>query len=388
MARKYLTGGLIFLLALALTSCNASTGEPVAPAAAAEGPAAEPAVLPAAADEPSGELEVASTADEKEVTVSAADWVLSQGEWETFTTTDGLPNNRIRALLIDADGHLWVGASQGGGWFDGTTWKGIVAFPAGVRDMAVDDQGRVWLADGFGVEVYEHGTMTTYGLQEGLISLLTEAILVDREGTVWASAIMGDHPGGCADSVAAGGINLFDGEEWSLVDTSDLFSPTVLDLVEDASGNIWAVGGGGFARFDGTTWEPMRLPDEQANDEQAADEQSSEIINCVAADSTDRIWLGTKGLGIWIWDGQGWSQYTRADGLAADTVWAIAFDDAGRAWVGTSGGLNVLDGESWTTYTVADGLAYNDVRAFAFVEDGVWIGTWKGLNHLVFAASE
>jgi ligand-binding sensor domain-containing protein len=74
--------------------------------------------------------------------------------------------------------------------------------------------------------------------------------------------------------------------------------------------------------------------------------------------------------------------------LAADTVWAIAFDDAGRAWVGTSGGLNVLDGESWTTYTVADGLAYNDVRAFAFVEDGVWVGTWRGLNHLVFAASE
>jgi ligand-binding sensor domain-containing protein len=383
---------LIVLLVLALVGCNASTGKPAEPVAADVEPADAPAVPPVAAaesgdetpsdEEPvseSGMIPVAKGYDAE----STQDWDLSMGEWETFTTKDGLPNNHIRSLLVDADGYLWVGASQGGGRFDGVTWEDIVAFPAGVRDMTLDGQGRVWLADGFGVEVYDQGTMTTYGLQEGLNSLLTESILVDREGTVWSGAIVGDHPGGCAESVVAGGINLLKDGQWSLVDTSDLFSPTVLDITEDVSGNVWAVGYGGLAKFDGAEWTPMRLPIEGATDEQDTDEDATQVINCVAADLADHVWFGTKGSGLWMWDGQEWSQYTADDGLAGDTVWTVAFDGAGRVWVGTSGGLSVLDGESWTTFTTADGLAYSDVRALVFANDGVWIGTWKGISHLL-----
>jgi ligand-binding sensor domain-containing protein len=368
MIRKHLTLAVVLLVALVLASCSTAAGKPAVPAATGDEPTVEPTAPLTATEEP---------ADEGQDSVSAAAWDLSQGRWETYTTDDGLPNNRIRALLIDADGQLWVGAAQGGGRFDGATWEDVVAFPAGVTGMTVDDRGRVWLADGYGVEVYDQGTLTTYSINEGLSSLLTESILVDRDGTVWASAISGDQPGSCVDG-EAGGINVFKGEEWGHVNTSDLFSSTVLDVAQDTSGNIWAVGSGGLARFDGAAWEPMQLPGE---------EETAQVINCVAADPAGRVWFGAKGLGLWVWDGQAWSQYTTADGLAGDTVWAVAFDGAGRTWVGTGGGLSVLEGERWTTYTVADGLAYNDVRAIAFAEDGVWIGTWKGLSHLVFAGS-
>ena len=68
-------------------------------------------------------------------------------------------------------------------------------------------------------------------------------------------------------------------------------------------------------------------------------------------------------------------------------MWAIAFDGAGRAWLGTGTGLSVFDGEKWVTYTTEDGLASNDLRALAIADDGVWVGTRnRGLSHVVFDA--
>ncbi len=36
------------------------------------------------------------------------------GKWTTFTTKDGLTNNRIRSILKDRDGNLWIGTEGGG----------------------------------------------------------------------------------------------------------------------------------------------------------------------------------------------------------------------------------------------------------------------------------
>ena len=46
--------------------------------------------------------------------------------------------------------------------------------------------------------------------------------------------------------------------------------------------------------------------------------------------------------------------------------WALDLGDgAGRTWIGTTSGLSIFDGETWTTYTTEDGLANNSVQALA-----------------------
>jgi ligand-binding sensor domain-containing protein len=265
-----------------------------------------------------------------------------------------------------------VGTDRGGGWFDGATWEDVLPPPLALEDVTFDHQGQAWLADGRGVDVYDEGTLTTYGYDEGLSSIQTEALLVDSQGRVWVATETGGH--GCIGGEGAAGINLFEEGEWTWVDTSDLFGPTILDLAEDASGDIWAVGDGGIARFDGAAWETMLLPAEEA----------TQVVNCVAVDAANRVWFGAKQIGLWVWGGEEWTQYTTADGLAGETVWAIAFDAAGRTWAGTNGGLSVLEGESWISYTTDDGLAHNEVRALLITGDGVWVGTFRGLSHVVF----
>jgi ligand-binding sensor domain-containing protein len=81
-------------------------------------------------------------------------------------------------------------------------------------------------------------------------------------------------------------------------------------------------------------------------------------------------------------DGQAWITYTAADGLASNTVRAIAVAPDGALWFGTEGGgVSRFDGEAWNTYATVDGLASNSVLAIAFAPDGaVWFGTWGGAS--------
>ncbi|MGD1995776.1 MAG: two-component regulator propeller domain-containing protein [Anaerolineae bacterium] len=344
MNKKYWTLVLVFCLGTALVGCSGAAG-----------------------GQPNSHESAATL---------GADWVLSEGHWETYTTDDGLAGNRIKVLAIDPDGRLWVGTDQGGGRFDGVSWETVVDWPIPLRDITFDNRGRAWLADGRGVEVYDDGEIViTYGgFDGGVSSLLIDAILMDSQDRLWAGLASGGD-GNSGGMMVDYGVDLLEGEQWRHFGTGEgLFSPTVYDLAEDASGNIWAVGEGGVARFNGTTWDAMLLPDQTAR----------QVIARVEAHPSGQVWFGTKDLGLWIWDGEEWTQYTTEDGLAGDTVWAIAFDGAGRAWIGTNGGLSILDGETWTTHTTEDGLVHDDVRALAFTDDGVWIGTWDGLSHLVF----
>jgi ligand-binding sensor domain-containing protein len=305
-----------------------------------------------------------------EPTRTAADWVLSEGRWENYDTSDGLPHNTIRALAFDSGGQLWVGTDGAGGLFDGGSWQTIVPRPLPLMDIAFDNQGQVWLADGLGVEVYAGGELTSFA-ERGLSSVQSEAIMVDSQGRVWVAFSSGTD----ADGGGGGGVDVLEEETWRHYGIEDgLFGSTVFGLAEDQSGNIWAAGEQGLAWFDGATWHAMLLPDQPP----------SQALNCVAAGPDGRIWFGAMQIGLWIWDGVEWAQYTSSDGLAGDTVWDVAFDDTGRAWIGTGDGLSVFDGETWINLTTDDGLTNNSIRTILTGRDGVWIGTWRGLSHLAF----
>jgi len=70
--------------------------------------------------------------------------------------------------------------------------------------------------------------------------------------------------------------------------------------------------------------------------------------------------------------------------LPGKSVAAIAFDEQGRAWIGTYYGMSVFDGDTWSTYTPENsGLVDDRVRAIAFDEQGrAWFGTKYGVSIL------
>lgn len=79
--------------------------------------------------------------------------------------------------------------------------------------------------------------------------------------------------------------------------------------------------------------------------------------------------------------------FTEEDGLADNTVTALAFAGDGTAWVGTSHGISRFDGQTWTTYTPDEGLPGDMVSAVAVgADDTLWVSissfSYQGLARL------
>ncbi len=74
-----------------------------------------------------------------------------------------------------------------------------------------------------------------------------------------------------------------------------------------------------------------------------------------------------------------WRTYTYLDGLACNTVYAIASDAAGFIWFGTENGVSRYDGRNFVNFTERDGLVSNWVTTIYCEKDGdLWFGSADG----------
>jgi ligand-binding sensor domain-containing protein len=142
-------------------------------------------------------------------------------------------------------------------------------------------------------------------------------------------------------------------------------------------------------------------------------------VYTVRIDSRGRVWIGTYGGGLSVFDGSqwttftpygagrvatygaDWTRYPSGRGLGDLWVYDVAFDHRGDAWVATWKGLSRVDGTDcfplstvhsdaaspgvppcgFVTYTVENGLADKWVYAIAVDRDGaLWLGTEGGVN--------
>ena len=72
-------------------------------------------------------------------------------------------------------------------------------------------------------------------------------------------------------------------------------------------------------------------------------------ITTLVADASGHVWVGTTA-GLSRFDGQQWTTFTRADGLADDAIAPQAVDGQGQVWAGSWKGILRFDGQRWTRY--------------------------------------
>ncbi|EQB62787.1 MAG: Two-component system sensor histidine kinase [candidate division Zixibacteria bacterium RBG-1] len=112
-----------------------------------------------------------------------------------------------------------------------------------------------------------------------------------------------------------------------------------------------------------------------------ADGLSYNIVDDLAVDSRDRIWIATF-RGINVFDGVKWDTLNSSDGLPFEYAEVLHFDKQGNLWIGkraNGNGLIKYDGTTVTTFTTADGLSDNNIQSIASQDDGtIWVGTFYG----------
>lgn len=290
-----------------------------------------------------------------------------EGRVRLLTTRDGLPDDKVTALAEDRDGNLWVGAEDRGlARLSGGTFSVLGPnqglYGPGVLSLLEDREGSLWVGTtSGGLNRLRNAPFVTFGQPEGLQDELVSVVLQDRHGALW----MGSYSGGLT--------RMKDGVLTHFGLEAGLPHGHLRALAEDRDGNLWVGTSGGAFRYDGRSF--TRVGREQG--------LTDDLLYSLFADSRGDIWFGTGGSLSRLREGS-FTHFGPERGGPEEPVVSIAEDSEGTLWFGSFGGLYRLsDGDTFTRYTTADGLAGNRVLdVYADPRGSLWVGTAMGLTLL------
>ena len=139
----------------------------------------------------------------------------------------------------------------------------------------------------------------------------------------------------------------------------------VTALAREANGVLWvATEDSGVWRYDeaaapGARWRQFT----------AGDGLGDGSVYALAVDQQGRVWAGTLAHGVAVWNGKTWRNYGVLDGPVGERVFDIAVCSTdGDVWMATSAGLSrySVKNDAWSSFTRAEGLPANQVQALAF----------------------
>ena len=302
----------------------------------------------------------------------------------TWQTDDGLPDNRIYAVVQSPDGFLWVATRGGLVRFDGLRFEELMPeVSAGVAKREVtavhfDRRGRAWLGYKHGeVVCLEGGTLRHYGAKEKLPDRQVNGFAEDAAGTLVAeyssgSALLrieqgkaelmpGTGRGGGQWQIAGargGDVWVAIGESVGVLRDGQIQEQArvrgpVLDIAAARAGGIWIATAQQLLRL-----EEGRPPEEKA---QLPGEVAGSAVSVLLEDRGGAVWIGTLGSGLLRFDGQQCEKVETVD----RGIRCLAEDKEGNIWVGTSGGLNQLRPRSIGLLASSDGVSFESALSVA-----------------------
>jgi signal transduction histidine kinase/ligand-binding sensor domain-containing protein len=294
------------------------------------------------------------------------------GDYEVYTTADGLPDDQITALHASGDGELWIETAHVGltrfadGRFE--TLRDVDGEPFGpVASVTGDRDGRLWASDGGRLLVIEQGESSLVRLDDPTLSgAERDVLLEDRAGGVWVSR---------SEDMA----------RWFEGDVSLHDVPDADVMVEDPDDGFWlgtSNDGLFHYRLDADGSGARRYP--------LADGQLDFRVRSAHVDRAENVWIGTNANGLLRARRNLFTTYTTEEGLSHDVATAIYGAPDGTMWIATNcGGVNAIDPERRTVRVHnprASGDPEGDPCVFALTRthDGaMWQGSYgKGVSRL------
>jgi ligand-binding sensor domain-containing protein len=220
------------------------------------------------------------------------------------STSSGLEDNNISAVLNDALDVNWFATSSGLSYLNQNIWYfhdefgDLKLYP--VISMAAKSDG--WIFAG------------TTGLGVGRFKYNP----ADADGITGAS---------------------YYNMEWS-----GLPSDTILSIYIDGNNNQWFGTPNGVAYHEvwetKKGWKVYTVKDGLINNR----------VQAISGDTAGHIWFGTAA-GVSYFNGLTWENYNETDGLINPKVNDIAIDANGTIWFATDSGISVLEGTHWKSFS-------------------------------------
>lgn len=293
-------------------------------------------------------------------------------------------SNAIRKIISDNAGLQWILTDDGLHCFNGTNWDDIQNFPVGNHYKFVNgclnnnDGNEIWFAGNAGSTMFSLGTNSVISKtnvtssSSELVSDSVSAVAVDFNNIKYFGT--------------AKGISINEGENWALFsgrENEEILSEfEITDIATAKNGWVYAsTYGGGVSRFKYTD----AVSGATLFDSVWSQMKSNYVNTVIIVDDTCQFYGTNRGASLhtneYTKDIEAWHSYTSADGLPSDTVMAIAKEQDGTVWFGTTAGLARLSGDQITSFTTNDGLISNRIKTISIDKEGsIWIGTEKGIS--------
>lgn len=236
-----------------------------------------------------------------------------------FTVNEGLPSNDVGPVLQDPAGTIWIGTMDAGlAQYDGKEVRTLTRNDGLASDtilaLANDPQAGLWIGTERGINQLRDGkVVATYTTEQGLPTNRVNCLHFDRQGVLWAGT-------------SAGLVSL---REDAFLESSAEGLPRVPILAIAGyrrAGMVISTEGQGIFIADEGSFQPL---DVRANVE----------CDALFKDAEGLIWIGTRGEGLRLYDGEHVTTFTTKDGLFDDDLYGITADDQDRLWLACSKGI-------------------------------------------------
>jgi signal transduction histidine kinase/ligand-binding sensor domain-containing protein len=309
-------------------------------------------------------ISVAETADGKIWLGTLGDGLFFLTGGRATNVNAELPDRKINSLLPIGD-ELWVGTDTGLYRGNGSGFRRVElpSFLGNVQVLSIlrDHDSNMWLGttrgllriNGKGISFSEENELRG----DGGINVLFE----DREGNLWIGGARG--LGRIRDSAF---ITYSSVGDYRFEHNGPVYV--------DREGRTWfaPAQGGLYVLQNGRVQPVTSIP-------------PNEVVYSISG-GADEVWAGRQRGGLTrlqFRNGSIASQsYTKANGLAQNSAYAVYQSRDGSAWAGTlNGGVSRLKDGYFTTYTTTNGLASNTVSSILETHDGaMWFATPNGLS--------
>ena len=284
---------------------------------------------------------------------------------------------------IDAGGNFYVGSLYGLQTFNIDTGEYKFEPMSQTAQTETDRNGNVWIlwpwfsTDTCLVEITSTGKKAYMRTDYPFSEADANLIKFDRNNRLWIATNKG--------------LYMRDGEMWTVYNKSNSgLSETIQCMAFDSSNRLWCgTFGAGLFCFDGSLW---------SNFTSSNSSLPSDYVGTVTVDNNDVLWLNCRdprypdkmgseyGLGLTRFDGNTCTTYNHNNSpLPSDCFWDVQVDSDNRKWIATAGdvGLVCFNETEWTTYdTDNSGIALNEVTKITLdpKRDLIWLTHYPGLG--------
>ena len=269
----------------------------------------------------------------------------------TLSIEDGLSSPTVRSIFKDREGSMWVGTKEDLNRFS-AAGHSTFHLNGEVKSLSEDSEGRLWAGTRSGIYIYDRSEDSFKALSNGVVGncdSMGDEMWVSNYNTLYRFDIGNpDNP------------QYY--EFPSNIDIRDILSCSDGQvLLGTRTGGIWS--------FDRNSGNIARFCREDINE-----------ISCMM-EIGDRIFVGTKGEGVIIYDREG-TMCGTLEGLPSRYVTDMAFQD-GKVWICTDGaGVTIVDIDTMEATVLRhisgdSGSLPTDAIYTIYAEDdgSVWLGT-------------